>query len=89
MVYCISGLLIHMSNCFVYIISSFQSRCYETRVVGLINTVIIVTYLDFGQNTVFEIVVVTCEWDVSKQRTIRSSVCQSYLYTCLTFKSIG
>ena len=33
-----------MSNFSFYIISSLHSRCSETRVVGLINTVIIVTY---------------------------------------------
>ena len=77
-IYCMSSLLIHISNFSFCIILLLQLCCSEPRVVGLINTVIIVTYLDFGQNTVFEIVVVTCEWDVSKQRTIRSSVCQSY-----------
>ena len=44
-----------------YIILSFHSRCSEPLVVGLINTVIIITYLAWGQNIVFGIVIVTWE----------------------------
>ena len=42
MLLCMSLILIHMSYCFVYIILLFQSLCYETRVVVLINKVIII-----------------------------------------------
>ena len=78
MVLCMSLILIHMSFCFVYIILLFQSRFSEPPVVGLINTVIIVEYCDWGQNSVFEIVIVKCECAISKLRTLRSIVCQCY-----------
>ena len=73
-----SELLIHMSNFYFYIILSLHLRCSETQVVDLINTVIIVTYFSLGQNNVFDIVIVTCECAVSKQRTLRSIVFQRY-----------
>ena len=47
--YRMSALLIHMYYRYFYIISSFHLRCYEPRVVGLINTVIIVTYFAWVQ----------------------------------------
>ena len=73
-----------MSNFYFYIISSFHSRCSETRVVGLINTVIIVTYFGWGYYSVFEIIIVTCECAVSKLQTVWSYVCHQYYYTYLT-----
>ena len=60
-IYCMSSLLIHMSKFYFYIISLFRLRYSETRVVGLINIVIIVIYFDWGQHIVFDIGSVTCE----------------------------
>ena len=77
-VYCMSALLIQMYNSSFYIISSFHSRCSEPQVVGLINTVIIVTYFTCGQHSFFDIVIITCECAVAKIRTLRSIVCQCY-----------
>ena len=57
------------------IISLFQSRFYETWVVGLINKVIIVTYFDWDQHSVFDIVILTCECAVSRLQTLWSCVC--------------
>ena len=45
-----SVLLIQMSNFSFYIVSLFRLRYSETRVVGLINIVIIVIYFDWGQH---------------------------------------
>ena len=84
MVYCMSALLLHMSNFYFYIISSFHLRCSEPRVVGLINTVIIVTYFAWVQHSAFDIVIVMCEGTVSKLQTLRYIVCERYEYTCLT-----
>ena len=67
-----------------YIIPLFQSCCSETLIVGLINTVIIVTYFAWDQHSVFDIVIVTCECAVSKQQTLLSFVYPCYSYTCLT-----
>ena len=85
MVLCMSSILIHMSYRSVYIILLFQYRCSEPLVVGLINTVIIVNYFAWGQHSVFDIVIVTCECAVSKIQTLRSIVCQRYYYTCIDF----
>ena len=84
-VYCMSVLLIHMSNFSFCTILSFHPRCSETRVVGLTNTVIIVTCFDWDQHSVFDIVIVMCECNVSKLWTLRSILCQRCWYTCLTF----
>ena len=73
-----SVLLIQMSNVSFYIISLFHLRCYKTRGVGLINTVIIVTYFPWGLHSAFGIFIVTRECAVSRLRTIRSIVCQRY-----------
>ena len=84
MVLCMSSILIKISYFSFNIILSFQLRCSETRVVVLINKVIIVTYFDWDQNSVFDIVIVTCERDVSKLQTLRPIVCHRYYYRCLT-----
>ena len=73
-----SDLLIHMSYRFFYNISSFQSRCSEPRVVGLIDTIIIVTYFVWGQHRAFDVVIVECVCNISKLQTLRSIVCQCY-----------
>ena len=78
MVYCMSALLIHMCKRSLYNILSFHLRCSESQVVGLINTVIIVTYFTWGQPSVFDNVIATCECAVSKLRTLRSILCQCY-----------
>ena len=67
----------HVLPLFLYFFL-FQSRCYGPRVVGLINTVIIVTYFAWYQHSVFGIVIVTCECAVSRLQTLRSIVCQRY-----------
>ena len=61
------AILIHISYRYFYIILSLHLGCSEPRVVGLINTVIIATYFTWGQHSVFEIFIVTCECAVSKQ----------------------
>ena len=50
----------------------------------LINFFIIVTYFVWGQHSVFDIVIVTCECAVSNLQTLWSCVCHRYEYTCLT-----
>ena len=66
---------LHIFNFYFNIISSFQSRYSEPRVVGLFNTVIIVNYFAWGQHTVFEIIIVNCDCAVSKLRTLWYRVC--------------
>ena len=64
-----------------YIVLLFQYRCSEPLVLGLINTVIIINYFAWGQHSFFDIVIVTCECDVSKLQPLRSIVCQRYYYS--------
>ena len=66
MVLGISLILIHISYRYVYNVLLLQSCCSETIVVGLINTVIIVTCFAWGQHSVFDIVIVTCDCAVLK-----------------------
>ena len=85
MVLCMSSILIHMSYFSFYIISSFRLHCSETRVVGLINIVIIDTYFVWGQHSVFDIAIVTCECAISKLQILWSRVCYWYYTHVLLF----
>ena len=73
-----SALLIHMSYRSVYIILLLFLRCSEPRVLGSINTVIIVTYFAWGHHSVFDIFIVMCECAFSKRLTLRYILCQQY-----------
>ena len=84
MVLCMPSVLIHMSYFTFFITLSFYLNCNKPRVVGLTNTVRIVTYSVLVQFFVSDLVIVTCVCAVLKLQKAWSCVCHWSLYTCLT-----